>query len=55
MVQVPVAIKEAVVPDTVQAAAVVDTKLTGRPELAVADRAIVPPTGCAGMALNLIV
>ena len=36
MLHVPAAISVTVVPDTVQTAGVVDAKVTGRPELAVA-------------------
>ncbi len=41
MVQVPAPSSEAVVPETVQMVGVVEVKLTGRPELAVADSAMV--------------
>lgn len=54
MVQVPGAINAAVAPDTVQTAGVFVTKLTGTPELAVAKRATVPPTVCAGMGLKVM-
>jgi hypothetical protein len=55
MVQVPVAISEAVVPDTEQTAGVVEARLTGRPESDVADRATVPPADCAAIAPKVMV
>jgi hypothetical protein len=55
MVHVPVAISEAVVPETVQTAGVVEAKLTGRPESDVADSATVPPTDCAAIAPKVMV
>jgi len=42
--QVPVAMNEAVLPDTVHTAAVVDLKLTANPELAEATRLSVVPS-----------
>jgi len=44
MVQVPVAINVAVAPDTVQTLAVVEAKLTVRPEVVVATRVSGVPT-----------
>jgi hypothetical protein len=44
MVQDPVAINEAVVPVTVHTVAVVEAKVTVRPEVAVADRVTCVPT-----------
>jgi hypothetical protein len=43
MVQVPAVRREAADPETVQTAAVVEEKLTGRPEVAVAERLTVVP------------
>jgi hypothetical protein len=43
IVQVPEASSEAVVPETVQIAGVVDAKFTARPDVAVAERAAVDP------------
>jgi hypothetical protein len=50
MVQVPGVIKLAVAPETVQTADVVEAKLTGRPELAEAERVSLVPTVWAVMA-----
>ena len=44
MVQVPTAIKLAVVPDTAQVLRVAEEKLTGKPELAAAERMRGVPT-----------
>jgi len=55
MVQFPGAISEAELPETVQIAGFVDEKLTGRPELAVADRFNVAPMFCAPMAAKVMV
>ena len=44
MVQVPTAIKLAVMPDTAQMLRVAEEKLTGKPELAVADKMKGVPT-----------
>ena len=49
MVQVPDAINVAVEPETVQMAGVVDVKLTGRLELAMAVSASVEKSACAGI------
>jgi hypothetical protein len=43
MVQVPAVSSEAVLPETVQTASVVEAKLTGKPEVAVAARARLVP------------
>ena len=55
MVQVPAARKVAVVPETVQTLAVVEVKLTGRPELAVALSVSGVPTVCAPGLAKVIV
>jgi hypothetical protein len=55
MMQFPAATIEAVLPETVQIAGVVDEKLTARPELAVADRFTVAPMFCAAMAAKVMV
>jgi len=55
MVQVPEAIKVAVVPETVQTLVVVEAKLTTKPELAVAESAKVVPTACVLGAAKLMV
>ena len=55
MVQVPAAINEAVEPETVQTAGVVDAKLTASPELAVADRAKEVPAVCAAIPAKAMV
>ena len=46
MTQVPVAISEAVAPETVQTEVVAEAKATVRPELAVADRGTLDRTYC---------
>ena len=55
MEQVPVAMKEAVLPNTVHTAVVVDLKVTGRPELAVAARFSIVPFVCEAMCGKLMV
>ena len=55
MVQVPGASSEAVESETVQIVGVVDVKLTGSPELAVAVKAKVELAFCAGIAPNVMV
>ena len=45
MVQVPPAVSETVVPETVQTARLVELKPTGSPELALATKATVELTG----------
>ena len=57
MVQVPTEISVTVEPETVQTEKVVDLKLTGRPELAVAVSAIGTDVliACAGIARKVIV
>jgi len=55
MVQVPAAIRVAVGPETEQIAAVVEAKLTGRPELAVAVKASVVPAVWLAITLKVMV
>ena len=55
MVQVPMAIIEAVVPDTVQMLVVCELKLTARPEEAEAESASGVPTVCAPGLLKVMV
>jgi hypothetical protein len=55
MVQVPAAIKDALVPDTVHTAVESDTKDTASPELAVADSVKVAPTDCVAIELKVMV
>ena len=55
MVQIPEAMKVAVVPETVQTDAVVEAKLTAKPELAVATIARGVPTVCVLGALKVMV
>jgi hypothetical protein len=55
MVQVPLAINEAVVPDTVHTLEVDEAKATVKPELAVALNAAVVPAVCAAIAGKLMV
>ena len=52
--QRPVAAKMAVLPVTVQMLGVIDVKLTGRPELAVARKVIVEVTGWSEIELKLM-
>ena len=53
--QVPAAMKLAVAPETVQTLAVVEAKLTARPEVAVAVRLSGVPTVCAPGLLKVMV
>lgn len=55
MVQLPKAIKEAMLPETVQTLAGEDAKLTGKPELAEALSVSVVPAVWFGMGLNVMV
>jgi hypothetical protein len=55
IVQVPVVRNVAVVPDTVHTAVVAETKVTVKPELAVAERVSGVPTLCAAIEPKLIV
>ena len=55
MVQVPAASNVPVEAETVQMVGVVEMKLTGRPELAVAVNARVELAVCAGIAPNVMV
>ncbi len=55
MVQVPVAMNVAVVPETVQTPVVVEVKVTAKPELAVAESVSGVPTVCEGMVANVMV
>jgi len=55
MVQVPLAMNVAVVPETVQTLVVVDVKATASPDVAVADSVNGVPTVCAEIAEKLIV
>jgi hypothetical protein len=55
MTQFPPAISEAELPETVQTAGVVVVNVTGRPELAVADRFSDAPMFCVAMAGNVMV
>jgi hypothetical protein len=52
---VPLPTSEAVVPETVQTLAVVEANATGKPELAVAVSATVPPAVCAAIEQKVIV
>jgi hypothetical protein len=54
MVQFPEAISDAVASATVQTVFVVDTKLTGNPELAVADKVSVVPAVWLAMATKVM-
>ncbi len=54
-VQVPAAMKVAVVPETVQTEAVEDVKVTASPEVAVAVRVSGVPTFCAAMVGKVMV
>jgi hypothetical protein len=54
MTHVPAETIVAVVPETVQTDVVVDAKLTGKPELAVAESVSGVPTFCAGIAGNVM-
>lgn len=55
MMQLPTASSEAVEPETEQIAGVVDVKLTGRPELAVAVKTKVEFAGWTGIGPKLMV
>jgi len=55
MVQVPLAMNVAVVPETVQTLVVVDVNVTASPDVAVAERVSGVPTVCAEIAGKLIV
>ena len=55
MVQVPAAFRVAIEPDTVQTTGVLETKLTGRPELAVAVKASDVPAVWVAIAPKAIV
>jgi len=55
MEHVPLVSRVAVVPETVQTVPVVDAKLTGRPELAVAERGMSVPTTWAAIGAKVIV